>query len=66
MKRFAQKKNAKQIRLWGKILGREKDYYIAEGIADTAEQQGELPPEIEPKGTGVNKTLFWATNELTG
>lgn len=38
IKRFAQKKNAKQIRLWGKILGRDKDYYVAEGIADTTEQ----------------------------
>ena len=25
-----------------------------------------MPPDVEAKGTGVNKTLFWVTNELTG
>jgi hypothetical protein len=29
------KKNAKQIRLWGKILGTEADYYVIEGQADS-------------------------------
>ena len=28
------KKNAKQVRLWGKIIGKEKDYYVVEGQAD--------------------------------
>ena len=26
--------NIKNLRLWGKILGTEKDYYIAEGTAE--------------------------------
>jgi len=37
------------LRLWGKILGSKKDYYVAEGIIDN-EDAGELPPDVEPKG----------------
>jgi hypothetical protein len=36
-KRFALKKNARQAKLWGKIIGSEKDYYVIEGQADGAE-----------------------------
>jgi hypothetical protein len=28
------KKNAKYLKFWGKIIGTQKDYYIAEGQAD--------------------------------
>jgi len=31
------KKNAKYLKLWGKIMGSQKDYYIAEGQADGEE-----------------------------
>jgi hypothetical protein len=41
------------LRLWGKVIGSEKDYYIIEGQA-------------EPRGTGANKWTFWAATELTG
>lgn len=34
IQRLSLKKNTKQIRFWGKILGSEKDYYVAEGIAE--------------------------------
>lgn len=29
MQRLALKRSARQLRLWGKIIGSEKDYYIA-------------------------------------
>ena len=51
------------MRLWGKIKGCEKDYYIAEGKLD-----GEIPDESEvkevsdPRGTGVNKYAYWVCN----
>lgn len=60
------KKNAKYIRLWGKIIGSEKDYYIAEGQADGVEEAGELSPDTEPKGVGANKWNFYACTDLTG
>ena len=60
------KKATKQIKFWGKILGNGKDYYIAEGLADGGEEAGELAPDTEPKGTGVNKWNYWATTSLIG
>jgi hypothetical protein len=54
------------LRLWGKVIGSEKDYYIIEGQADTAEDPAELAPDTEPRGTGANKWTFWAATELTG
>ena len=61
------KKNAKYLRLWGKIIGSQKDYYIAEGQADGGEEAaGELSPDTEPKGTGANKWTFFACTDLSG
>jgi hypothetical protein len=60
------KKNTKQLKLWGKILTVEKDYYVAEGLADGGEDVGELAPETEAKGTGINKWSYWVTTMLTG
>lgn len=42
-------KQASRVRLWGKVLGRERDYYIAEGVAASTVEDGELPPEVEPR-----------------
>jgi len=52
------------LRLWGKIFGSKKDYYIAEGIAEGGADDAELPPIVEPKGTGVNKMQYWTTNDI--
>lgn len=59
------KKNAKYLKFWGKIIGTQKDYYIAEGQADGGEEAGELSPETEPKGTGANKWSFFACTDLS-
>jgi hypothetical protein len=48
--------------LWGKILGTVKDYYIAEGTFDGGADDDEKPADFEPRGTGVNKYAYWATN----
>ena len=52
------------MRLWGKIRGTEKDYYIAEGSLEAGEGgEGEEPVEgVEARGTGVNKNVYWASN----
>lgn len=49
--------------MWGKIQGSAKDYYVAEG-----EKEGgaEAPPEVEARGTGVNKNVYWVTDSVTG
>jgi radial spoke head protein 4A len=66
IQKFSLKKNAKQVKFWGKIFTSEKDYYIIEGVADSAEEVGELAPDVEPKGVGVNRISYWATTSLTG
>ena len=59
---MAQKFEPKSVHLWGKIQGSVKDYYVAEG-----EKEGgaEVPPEVEARGTGVNKNVYWVTNSVT-
>lgn len=51
----------KTVHLWGKIHGINKDYYVAEG-----EKEGgpEVPPEVEARGTGVNKNVYWVTDSV--
>mmetsp|Transcript_4831 Transcript_4831/g.4484 ORF Transcript_4831/g.4484 Transcript_4831/m.4484 type:complete len:91 (+) Transcript_4831:494-766(+) len=62
LKNLAKSSGASSIRLWGKILGTEKDYYIAEGSNDAGEDPDEKPADFEPRGQGVNKFSYWATN----
>jgi hypothetical protein len=44
-------------------LGRDKDYYIAEGLAASAAEDGELPPDVEARGAGVNTKSYWACTD---
>eukprot|EP00347_Sterkiella_histriomuscorum_P000777 403374544 len=60
---------ADSIRLWGKIHGTEKDYYIAEGLGSKLEEGGEImepPADFEVRGSGVNKYQYWACNSPLG
>ena len=56
------------MRLWGKIRGTEKDYYIAEGKLDAGGEEGGeggatgLDDEAEARGSGVNIFVYWVTN----
>lgn len=58
-----QDKNMSQLRFWGKIFGTDRDYYIAEAIADSAEEVEE-EADMEKPGEGVNKYMFYATDDL--
>lgn len=49
-----------QIKLWGKIKGTKRDYFIAEGTLEAGE--AEVPEGVEARGTGLNKFVYWATN----
>jgi hypothetical protein len=64
--RLAQQTGANNIRLWGKISGTEKDYYIAEGVAEAAAagDDEEKPADMEPKGVkdSVNAFTYWVCN----
>jgi len=53
IKKLAISTKAKRLRFFGKILGRDRDYYVAEGISND-NISDELPSNSEPKGVGVN------------
>ena len=48
-------------RLWGKIKGTEKDYFVVEGIKEAGEEEGGEPLP-EPRGSGINRFAYWVTN----
>jgi hypothetical protein len=66
---LAQDSGAGNIRFFGKIAANQGDYYIAEGTlegGDEGDDQPERPPEFEPRGTGVNKFVYWVTTNILG
>lgn len=66
LKELIKTTQAKNVRLWGKMLGTKKDYWVAEGEInyDTAEP---LPLPFESFGKGVNALTYWVTtNPLKG
>jgi len=63
---FKQMENAyTRIRLWGKILGSEADYYVAEAYKEgEVGEADELNPDAEIGGQGANKYTYFVTNDL--
>jgi len=54
-----------RIRLWGKILGSEADYYVAEAYKEgEVGEVDELNPDAEIGGQGANKYSYFVTNDL--
>lgn len=54
---------ASELRLWGKILGTEKDYLVVEGTLENAEET-KTDHHIEKRGEGVNKLVYWVTDNI--
>jgi radial spoke head protein 4A len=54
-----------RIRLWGKILGTDADYYVAEAFkeGETGEEDPDNP-DAEIAGAGANKYSYLVTNDL--
>jgi len=65
----AETPSLEKLRLWGKILGTQGDYYVAEGAleapAGAAPEAPALPgsPEydVEPRGEGANTHTYWVS-----
>lgn len=53
---------ASSMRFWGKIRGSKADYYVAEGQVELKEGAEEPVEGQEPRGTGVNKFVYWVSN----
>lgn len=68
LKKLAQDSGAGNVTFFGKIYGSEKDYYVAEGTLEGGEEEAEggeeKGPEFEPRGTGVNKFVYWVTDNV--
>jgi len=47
-----------KLRFWGKILGIENDYFIAEGVVDGT---GTADGEVEARGTGANTFCYFVS-----
>ena len=64
MRLLAIKNNVKEIRFWGKILGK-KDYFVIQGISNQPYTKDSLP-DSEAYGTGVNSYSYWVANNILG
>lgn len=54
-----------RIRLWGKMLGTDADYYVAEAYKEgEVGEADELNPDAEVGGQGANKYTYFVTNDL--
>jgi len=58
-------------RFFGKILGTESDYYIAETQCEPVEEAGgeegvERDADFEPNGTGTNVYTYFVTHSTMG
>lgn len=68
LKALANNTAATNVRFWGKIVGTERDYFIAEGVAEDAnppEEEENAEPK-EARGTGVNTFAYWVCNNPAG
>ena len=63
LQRLAIMSGAESIRFGGKIFGTGSDYCIAYGRLSTSEEDSK-DKTLEPRGTGVNETVFWVTDNL--
>lgn len=52
---------SEKIRLWGKIYGTHKDYYVAEGFVAGQDEEGDKPKGFEERGSGLNTFVYWVT-----
>ena len=62
IKRLAVMSGAESVKFGGKIYGTKKDYWIAYGKLDSAEEENEI--HVEKRGEGVNMSVFWVTDNL--
>lgn len=69
LKKLSATTSAQQVRFFGRIRGTVKDYFIAEATVEGGEDDAKdgdeaSEPNIEEKGTGVNKFTYFVTTDL--
>lgn len=63
LKRLAVLSGATSVRFFGKIFGRQRDYWIAQGTIVGEEEKSKNPMK-EKRGEGANTHIFWVTENL--
>lgn len=67
LKDLATKADAANLRLWGKIKGTQKDYFVVEGTSSQGAAEAEEGSQIENRGSeGINKFAYWVSNSPAG
>ena len=62
LKTLATMSGATSLKLFGKIYGTQKDYWIAQGVLPYEEEKS--LPGSEKRGDGVNAAVYWVTDNL--
>lgn len=62
IKRLAVMSGADSVQFCGKIFGQKCDYWVACG--ELAKEEDQIDNHCEPRGSGVNKVVFWVTTNL--
>ena len=63
IKRLAISTGASSLKLFGKIYGRQKDYWIVQGTLDYQEEAPSNRTQ-EKRNEGVNTHVYWVTDNL--
>ena len=72
LKKLATDSQASSLRLFGKIRGTERDYFIVEAVVEGEEEtkdpeneeEEEVEPNVEEHGSGVNKFSYYVTTDI--
>ena len=65
LNRLAKMSGAQQVKLFGKFLCQNNDYWVAQGILNEPEESPRNPQQ-EARGKGANATVFWVTHNIIG
>ena len=66
LKDLAAKTEARSLRLWGKINGTVKDYYVVEAFEPKNLPEDTRPEGGEARGVGVNEYTYFVANQAQG
>lgn len=64
-KKFVAPRQATSAKFWGKIFGTKRDYFIIEADVEPGETEEILEKHEPKKQPGVNKKIYFATNDRT-
>ena len=64
IKKLIKAKSLTKVAFWGKIFTRTSDYFVLEVKGESAEEETEIAESHEAKGTGINKEMYYVSNNI--